>query len=76
MSAATLKLALSADEAAQALGVNTKTLANWRSRGLGPRFVRTGDAGSRVLYRVRDIEQWLDAHEVETSASLGRGGQR
>jgi len=31
------------------------TLANWRCRGEGPRYVK---AGARVAYRWQDIEAW------------------
>jgi hypothetical protein len=32
------------------------TLANWRCRGMGPRYVK---AGTRVGYRWSDVEAWL-----------------
>ena len=35
------------------------TLANWRYRGGGPRFVKTG---RRVLYRGQDLLNYLDQH--------------
>lgn len=34
-----------------------KTLANWRSRGIGPRWRK---AGHSVLYRRADVDKWLD----------------
>ena len=33
------------------------TLATWRCRGGGPRFVKLG---RRVLYRLADLEAWVD----------------
>lgn len=53
-------------EAAAYLGViGEKTLNNWRSLGVGPKFVRIGEgAKPRVGYRLRDLDQWLDAHLV------------
>ena len=35
--------------------INFRTLANWRSKGEGPRFVKIG---SRVFYRQDDVEAW------------------
>lgn len=32
-----------------------KTLAEWRVSGKGPAFIRMGDKGSRVLYKVHEI---------------------
>jgi hypothetical protein len=43
-----------------------RTLANWRTLGRGPRYIR---AGGRVFYRVRDLEAWLDAHTFEHRAA-------
>lgn len=52
------------------LGVSPRTLANWRTQGIGPAFVRVGKVHSRTLYRVDDLRAWLDANRVETT-----GGQ-
>ena len=38
---------LTADDVAHRLGVTTKTLANWRARGTGPRSVRIA---GRIYY--------------------------
>ncbi|QYJ03110.1 helix-turn-helix domain-containing protein [Nocardioides panacisoli] len=38
---------LTTDQVAEALGVSTKTLANYRARGTGPKYVRVG---GRVFY--------------------------
>lgn len=51
------------------LGVAPRTLANWRTLGIGPAFVRIGQVHSRTLYRVDDLRAWLDANRVETTAS-------
>ena len=37
------------------------TLAHWRHRGRGPRFLRLGN---RVFYRGSDINEFLDAQVV------------
>lgn len=35
--------------------ITMRTLANWRSKGEGPKFTK---AGGRVLYSVNEVEQW------------------
>ena len=62
-------LAVSANEAAAMLGVSSRTLANWRTQGIGPAFVRVGAVRSRTLYRIDDHNTWLDNNRVETSGS-------
>lgn len=42
--------------------INVRTLANWRSNGTGPKFVKVGGA---VLYRKSDI----DAYENNSTAT-------
>lgn len=56
-------------EAARMLGISPRTLANWRAQGRGPAYVRLGKSRSPVLYRVGDIESWLESRLVG-------GGQR
>ena len=63
------RLSVSANEAAAMLGVSPRTLANWRTQGIGPAFVRIGAVHSRTLYRLDDLKAWLDNNRVETSAS-------
>lgn len=43
------------------------TLAQWRSEGIGPAYVRTGRKHSRVLYRISDLEKYLADNLVETN---------
>jgi hypothetical protein len=57
---------LTSEQAGECLHVNPRTLANWRYLGRGPRYVRSG---SRALYRLADVEQWLDAHTFEHMAA-------
>lgn len=54
-------LAVTPAVAAKMLGRSYGTLANWRSTGTGPRYARNGQA---ILYRVADLEAWLDDHMV------------
>ena len=50
--------------AALYLGFSTKTLAQWRSMKKGPAYLRAG----RIFYRVEDLEQWLAARRVRSTA--------
>ncbi len=57
---------LPVDEAAAAkwLGdLAPRTLANWRSQGRGPRFIRVGRL---IRYDIRDLEAYLASRIVET----------
>lgn len=49
------------EEVAERLVVAEKTLANWRSAGLGPRHLRVG---GRVRYRDADLDRWIVAQGV------------
>jgi hypothetical protein len=42
-------------------GIRLGTLASWRSRRLGPPFIRVGKT---ILYSHREFEAWLAAHRV------------
>lgn len=53
-------------DVAQLLGVEEKTLANWRTRAFGPQGFRVGKA---VRYRPEEVDRWLgeqEAAEVRT----------
>jgi excisionase family DNA binding protein len=50
---------LTPDEVAQWLGKPKATLYAWRSRNLGPRGIRVGNA---LRYRRAEVERWLDEH--------------
>lgn len=53
--------ALDTLEAATYLSIERSTLKRWRVTGKGPAYVR---AGSKILYRVADLDDWLEAHLV------------
>jgi len=42
------------------------TLANWRTYGRGPAYVRLGRL---VRYQVEDLEEWIERKTVRTSES-------
>lgn len=55
-----IPMELSSEDAARALGVSPKTLANWRCAGRGPAYVHISDSPrSPVLYLMEDLEDWL-----------------
>ena len=49
-------------DAAEYLSMSDQTLAQWRSQGRGPRYIR---AGRYVRYRVGDLDRWLDEHATD-----------
>lgn len=61
---------LTPSELADTLGMSTRTLANWRSTGKGPPYVKLGPeppAGKQdrrpVLYERDVAERWATAHQ-------------
>lgn len=62
--------AMSSSDAAAYMGVAPGTLSNWRLAGRGPRYVRIGDGPkAKVLYRVVDLDEWLEAQLVGGNAA-------
>ena len=53
---------LTADEAAERLGIKKNSLANWRYSGRAgqPRFYKTG--AKSVRYKASDIDAWIEAN--------------
>ena len=63
--------AVNTKDASKMTGIPVATLTTWRSRGGGPPFVK---AGRCVLYRVADLQAWLDARVVTSTAdAIARG---
>jgi len=70
---------LPAVPAATRLGVKPHTLAVWRMRGVGPRYIRLGGPRGRVVYRVSDLDAYLEARTFkstteEAAAAASRAG--
>jgi predicted DNA-binding transcriptional regulator AlpA len=53
------------EKTAQRLCVQKNTLERWRSLGFGPQFVKIG---RRVLYRVSDVEAYIDANVCQSTS--------
>lgn len=52
-------------QAADYLKRSEKTLANWRSQGNGPPFIK---CGSRILYDQDVLDQWLAGRSYTSTA--------
>lgn len=59
----------SAGEAAELLGISPQTLAHWRVRGTGPRYIVL--SARCVRYRSSDIRAWLNERERASTAENG-----
>ncbi len=46
-------------KASEFIGINPRTLSNWRVIGKGPKYIKVG---ARVRYRTSDLLEWLDKH--------------
>lgn len=56
---------LSTRSAAPLVGVSPGTLENWRVRGFGPEFIKSG---KRVLYDPADIEAWKAKNRFQSTS--------
>jgi predicted DNA-binding transcriptional regulator AlpA len=57
------------EEAAQVTRLAVQTLARLRCEGRGPRFIRVG---SRIVYRLSDIEAWLASRTAASTSDADR----
>lgn len=58
------KQLLDENEVAELFKLKPKTLAMWRSRCEGPKFIKVSN--QTVRYRLEDIQEFLSARVVET----------
>lgn len=58
-------------ELAERLSMSTGQLANWRSQGRGPDYLRSESSGDKatVLYPVAWVEEWENRQRVRLSAT-------
>jgi DNA-binding transcriptional MerR regulator len=54
--------------AAPRIGVTAGTLENWRTKGVGPRFIKTAGVRGKVLYDPADIEVWKEANRFQSTS--------
>jgi hypothetical protein len=57
---------MNVENAAAYIGLSKKTLAMYRWRGTGPKFVKRG----RVFYYRKDLDEWLRAGRASSTAEL------
>lgn len=64
---------LTQEQAAELLQVSPRTLAGWRCRGGGPRFLKLGSTGktSPIRYRASAIERYMNERERLSTSDLG-----
>ena len=59
MTASTAEVWLTRPQLAERLQISVKTLAQWATKGTGPRYARPG--GGNARYRLSDVEAWEEA---------------
>jgi len=52
---------ITASDVKDQIGTSVNTLANWRSEGVGPKYIKVGHM---VKYRQSDIDAWLTSKTV------------
>ncbi len=57
---------LTPEQAAKRLSLSQKTLANYRSQGIGPKFVRL--SGRAIRYQVKDLRDYIDQRSFENTS--------
>lgn len=48
--------------------INVRTLANWRTQGTGPRYVKIGGA---IVYKIDDVEAYEAKNTVSSTSQYG-----
>ena len=59
---------LASDAAANYVGLSRKTMAQMRSEGRGPKYLKIG----RIWYRKVDLDEWLAGHKLVRSPAEER----
>jgi hypothetical protein len=60
---------LTTAEASELYPIKKRTFEYWRQQGEGPPYARIpkDSKKGRIVYKVADIEAWIDAHKVLTA---------
>lgn len=61
-----IEIALTQEEVAKALGVTTRTLANWRQAGRGPEWFMAGE--KLIRYWPAAVREWTERPREAASA--------
>ncbi len=66
---------LTDEQVSELSGVKPKTLANWRSKGEGPAFVKVGH---QIRYRSEDLKAFLEARIFRSTSeyAVHRAGEK
>lgn len=64
---------LTEKDAAKYLNYAPRTLAGWRHRGGGPRYISV--SRTSVRYRQSDLEAWIAARRQRSTSDLGADSQ-
>lgn len=56
---------IKSSEAAELLGLHEQSIRRWRMEGKGPGFIKLDSGG--VRYRLRDVLDYLEKHQVDHS---------
>lgn len=67
---------LDTKEAAPRIGVSPGTLENWRTQGVGPKFIKTAGKRGRVLYDPDDIQVWKEANRFQSTSEAEAASAR
>jgi hypothetical protein len=59
---------MTADEAAAWLRYTPEALTSMRKSGRGPRFYQPAGPQGRVLYRLADLEEWVESGDLERNS--------
>ncbi len=60
---------LTQEKLAARLDLSQRTLERMRNAGSGPRFAKTG---KKILYRLQDVEDWLEERSFSSTAEARR----
>ena len=60
---------LTQEKLAARLDLSQRTLERMRNSGKGPRFAK---AGKKILYRLQDVEDWLEERSFSSTAEARR----
>ena len=63
-----MKKLITPTEVSELLSISPLTLRKWRWEGKGPQFIK---AGSKVLYRIADIENWVNTQTRSSTSDTG-----
>ena len=66
--------ALQPKEAARYLGIDAKTLANYRCGGKGPAFIKGPGTRGSVRYAMSELERWRRCRTRRSTSDPGPGG--